>query len=65
MIFLFQFEKNTMWVGPQNEKSSWSGLNSTIKQLSKDEEDKKLSINLSGHFPIFYQKMMAHFKKMI
>ena len=25
VIFLFQFEKNTMPAGPQNEKSSWSG----------------------------------------
>ena len=26
MIFLFQFKKNTMRAGPQNGKSSWSGL---------------------------------------
>ena len=26
VIFLFQFEKNTMRAGLQNEKSSWSGL---------------------------------------
>ena len=26
VILLFQFEKNTMQVGQQNEKSSWSGL---------------------------------------
>ena len=26
VTFLFQFEENTMRVGPQNEKSSWSGL---------------------------------------
>ena len=26
VIFLFQFEKNTMRAGPQSEKSSWSGL---------------------------------------
>ena len=26
VIFLFQFEKNTMQTGSQNEKSTWSGL---------------------------------------
>ena len=26
VIFLFQFEKNTMQAGQQNEKSSWSRL---------------------------------------
>ena len=25
-FLLFQFEKNTMRTGPQNKKSSWSGL---------------------------------------
>ena len=30
VIFLFQFEKNIMRAGPQNEKSNWSGL---IKHL--------------------------------
>ena len=26
VILLFQFEKNSMWADPQNEKSSWSAL---------------------------------------
>ena len=30
VIFLFQFEKNTMRASPQNKKASWSGLNSYV-----------------------------------
>ena len=30
MIFLFPFEKNTIWAGLQNEKSSWSGLKKRV-----------------------------------
>ena len=37
------------------------GINSIIKYLRKDEEDKKLLNILSEHFPIFYQKTMILF----
>ena len=35
VIFLFQFEKNTMRAGPQNEKSSCSGLSTFVILLGK------------------------------